>query len=191
MRFVLAKARLTARRPAAKITSGGRDNQIDVPITAAELESAIKKAVKIAPGCKDFIGVVVQPITAKSRLDPNWEVRGVRFGNADRKTVNEYLAVVVVRLQQEFRLPSHNNGVFRLRWRPRYLVRSFVCQLICWQSRVHRKLTSLLPSLQLFIDRHCRLLSSWHIFKGSITFGYPDTSARRSVLMSRKRGARK
>lgn len=123
MRFVLAKARLTARRRAAKIAGGGWDKQLEVPITAAELESAIKKAVKVAPGCKDFIGVVVQPITAKSRLDPNWEVRGVRFGNADRKSANEYLAVVVARLQQEFQLPSHNNGVSWLRWRPRYLVR--------------------------------------------------------------------
>jgi hypothetical protein len=35
-------------------------------------------------------------------FEPNWEVRGVRLGKANRKTAGEALATVVMRLQQEF-----------------------------------------------------------------------------------------
>ena len=74
-------------------------------ITLAELESAIAEAVrKTAPGCEDFIGVIVHHDRPKATLDPNWAVRGVKFGKADRKTVNQALATVVEQLQQEFRL---------------------------------------------------------------------------------------
>jgi hypothetical protein len=74
-------------------------------ITPAELELAIAEAVrKTAPECQDFIGVIVHRRTPKIRLDPNWAVRGVRFGKADRKMVDEALAIVVEQLQQEFRL---------------------------------------------------------------------------------------
>jgi hypothetical protein len=75
-----------------------------VSISAAELESAIGQALKAAPGCEDFIGVLVRAKRPKSDPDPNWEVRGLRFGNSPRETVNEALATVVARLQQEFRL---------------------------------------------------------------------------------------
>jgi hypothetical protein len=40
----------------------------------------------------------------KSRLDPNWVIRGVKFGKADRKMANEALATVVERMQREFLL---------------------------------------------------------------------------------------
>ena len=74
-------------------------------ITPAELELAIAEAVrKTAPECQDFIGVIVHHKAPKIRLDPNWAVRGVRFGKADRKMVDEALATVVEQLQQEFRL---------------------------------------------------------------------------------------
>jgi hypothetical protein len=75
--------------------------------TAAEIELAIADAVKAVPGCENFIGVVVQPKMPESRRDPNWEVRGVRFGSADRKIANEHLGTVVARLQQEIRLTEH------------------------------------------------------------------------------------
>jgi hypothetical protein len=81
-----------------------------VSIAATALELAIAKAVKAAPGCEDFIGVIVRPKTPRSRLDPNWEVRGVRFGNADRKIASELLATVLARFQQEFRLTEHHQG---------------------------------------------------------------------------------
>ena len=79
-----------------------------VAMTAPELESAISDAVKkAAPGCEDFVGVIVEHTTPKSRHDPNWDVRGVKFGKADRKAVDEALAAVVERMRHEFLLSDH------------------------------------------------------------------------------------
>jgi hypothetical protein len=76
-----------------------------VSMTTPKLELAIAEEVKkVAPGCEDFIGVVVRQTAPRSRLDPNWEVRGIKFGKADRKMANEALAGIVERMQQEFRL---------------------------------------------------------------------------------------
>ncbi len=73
-------------------------------ISARELELAILQAVKAAPGCADFMGVVVASKKPTSDSEPNWDVQGVRFGNADRTIVSDAIATVVARLQQEFRL---------------------------------------------------------------------------------------
>jgi hypothetical protein len=74
-------------------------------ITPAELESTIAEAVrKTAPGCEDFIGVIVHYRSPKMNLDPNWAVRGVKFGKADRKIVDGALNTVVEQMQREFRL---------------------------------------------------------------------------------------
>jgi hypothetical protein len=79
-----------------------------VAMTAPELESAISDAVKnAAPGCEDFVGVIVQHTTPRSHRDPNWDVRGVKFGKADRKAVDEALAAVVERMRREFLLSDH------------------------------------------------------------------------------------
>jgi hypothetical protein len=74
--------------------------------TAEELELMITEAVKAAPDCEAFVGVVVQRITRKSRLDANWELRGTKFGRADRKIAREALTPIVERIQREFRLPE-------------------------------------------------------------------------------------
>ena len=75
-------------------------------VTSAELELEILQAVKAAPDCENLIGVFVQPTTPKSHLEPNWEIRGVRFGKADRKIVSEALTTVVTRLQQKYRISA-------------------------------------------------------------------------------------
>lgn len=81
----------------------GKDHRLSM--TIPELELAISEAVKAtAPGCEDFVGVIVEHKIAKSRLDPNWAVRGVKFGKADRRVVDEALTTVVERLQAEFLL---------------------------------------------------------------------------------------
>jgi hypothetical protein len=81
---------------------GGRS-----PIAPAILESAITEAVrKEAPGCGALVGVIVQPIKPKSRFDANWAVRGVKFGRTDRERASEAIAVVVERMQREFKLPG-------------------------------------------------------------------------------------
>ena len=72
--------------------------------TAEELELMIREAVKAAPGCEDFVGVVIERVTPKSRLDANWEIRGIRFGGVDRQIAREALTPIVERMQREFRL---------------------------------------------------------------------------------------
>src|SRR5262249_34469391 len=79
-----------------------------VSMTSPEIELAIAEAVKkTAPGCEDFIGVVIRQTNPKSRLDVNWELRGIRFGKADREMVNEAVASVVERMQRQFRLTEN------------------------------------------------------------------------------------
>ena len=76
-----------------------------VSLATPELELAILEAVKkAAPGCQDVVGVIVRHKTPKSHLDPNWAIRGVKFGNADRPMAKEALAGVVERMQREFLL---------------------------------------------------------------------------------------
>jgi putative SOS response-associated peptidase YedK len=76
-----------------------------VLIAVPELELAITEAVKkTEPGCDDFVGVIVQKTTPKSRFDANWALRGVQFGRANRERTNEAIATVVERMQREFRL---------------------------------------------------------------------------------------
>jgi hypothetical protein len=76
-----------------------------IPMTTSELEMAISEAVKsTAPSCEDFVGVIVQRKTPKSNLDPNWVIRGAKFGKADRKIADTALATIVERMQREFLL---------------------------------------------------------------------------------------
>lgn len=75
------------------------------PITPAELEHTITEAIrKTAPECGGFIGVIVHHRKPKQSRDPNWGVRGVKFGKADRRIVEETLGRIVKQLQKEFRL---------------------------------------------------------------------------------------
>jgi hypothetical protein len=84
---------------------GSRPIDQRVSMTSPEIELAIAEAVKkTAPGCEDFIGVVIRQTTPRSRLDVNWELRGIRFGKADREMANEAVASVVERMQRDFRL---------------------------------------------------------------------------------------
>jgi hypothetical protein len=74
-------------------------------IGAPTLETAIAEAVKRGvPECGEFVGVIVQRTTPKSRFDSNWVLRGVKFGKADREKANEALTAIVARMQREFRL---------------------------------------------------------------------------------------
>lgn len=76
-----------------------------VSATIPELEMAITMAVKkAAPECEAFVGVIVQKKAPKSRLDVNWQLRGAKFGNADRKIAGEILATTIENMQREFYL---------------------------------------------------------------------------------------
>jgi hypothetical protein len=74
------------------------------PIKAAELELAIAAEVTAAPGCEAFVGVVIGPTSAKSSLDVNWELRGIKFGRADREIARQALYPIVERMQRQFRV---------------------------------------------------------------------------------------
>ncbi len=105
------KAENREQRPTSpsKKKWGNKDRRTS--ITSAELELAIAVAVrKATPGCEDFIGVIVHHHRPKAPLDPNWAIRGVKFGKADRKTVDQALVTVVKQLQQEFRLTDPQSG---------------------------------------------------------------------------------
>ena len=92
-----------ARGLASKKKWWSKDRRVSM--TTPELELAISEAVKkAASGCEDFVGVIVLRKTPKSHLDPNWAIRGVKFGKADRKVADEALATVVERMQRELLL---------------------------------------------------------------------------------------
>ena len=48
--------------------------------------------------------MIVHHKKPKQSRDPNWGVRGVKYGKADRRLVEETLSNVVKQLQKEFRL---------------------------------------------------------------------------------------
>ena len=76
--------------------------------TTEEIELMIREAVKAAPGCEAFVGVIIQRTTPKSPQDANWELRGIKFGRTDRKIAREALTPIVERMQREFRLPERS-----------------------------------------------------------------------------------
>ena len=79
-------------------------------VSRKHLESAVTKVVKSVLDCEAFVGVIIQRKEPKSSTDPNWAVRGVRFGKADRDKSGKVLATVVERMQREFSLTDDQDG---------------------------------------------------------------------------------
>jgi hypothetical protein len=74
-------------------------------IKCATLEVAIATAVKRSdPSCEAFIGVFVEQSARSSRDEANWDVRGVKFGKAERENCNAALSIIVDRLKREFEI---------------------------------------------------------------------------------------
>ena len=74
-------------------------------IPRAILKSAITQAVKLSgPDCESFVGVVIGREMPMSASQPNWEIRGVRFGKSDRKKAGDALATIIDRMQRDFNL---------------------------------------------------------------------------------------
>jgi hypothetical protein len=69
---------------------------------SSEIELEISGAVKVVPGCEDFRGVIIA--FGRSSSHSNWDVRGIRFGKAERAIASDAIATVVTRLQQKFKL---------------------------------------------------------------------------------------
>lgn len=96
---------LTEHKQPAALSSKTETHDDQHLIGAQTLETAIADAVKRGvPECGDFVGVIVQRTKPQSRFDPNWALRGVKFGKADREKANEALTAIVGRMQREFRL---------------------------------------------------------------------------------------
>ena len=75
------------------------------PISREAIQTAIMEAIKKAdPACEPFVGVIVQHTDARLRAEPNWAIRGIKFGRADRNKASDALAIIVERMQREFNL---------------------------------------------------------------------------------------
>jgi hypothetical protein len=71
-------------------------------LSISELELAITEAVQnAAPECETFLGVILEKKTPRSRRGANWQLRGAKFGKADRKIASEALATIIERMQQD------------------------------------------------------------------------------------------
>jgi hypothetical protein len=80
-----------------------RDNDSRDRIKSAILEAAISTAVKKSdPSCAGFVGVFVRHCSPRSAYDTNWDVRGIRFGTAERESCEAALSVIIARMKQEF-----------------------------------------------------------------------------------------
>jgi hypothetical protein len=94
---------LGAQTPAAAPKQKARRKDGRVLTTIPDLELAIAEAVrKAAPECETFVGVVLQQTKPRSRRDANWQLRGIKFGQADRKMATEALAGTIERMQRGF-----------------------------------------------------------------------------------------
>jgi len=76
-------------------------------ISAETLQSMITTAVKnCGSDCELFVGVFVE----RTALDENWDIRGIRFGRADRNRCTEALAIIVEHFQQAFGLSAQEES---------------------------------------------------------------------------------
>lgn len=72
-------------------------------ISRADLQSAIAEAVKKSdPVCECFVAVIIERVTPKSKLEANWDIKGIKFGLSDRAKSNEAIEAIVARMKREF-----------------------------------------------------------------------------------------
>jgi hypothetical protein len=76
-------------------------------ISPASMEAVITGAVrKAGPCCEAFVGVFVERTAPESPSEPNWTIKGVKFGRAERESAGEVLTAIVEHLQREFDLST-------------------------------------------------------------------------------------
>jgi hypothetical protein len=95
---------LPATKEVAVALSKAADRKDRQFVEARALQDLIAGEVRTHPGCEAFVGVLLEKVKPKSSLDTNWDLLGVKFGKADRKTVNAALVAIVSRMKGEFRL---------------------------------------------------------------------------------------
>src|ERR1700730_17837906 len=81
------------------------------PISREEMQAAITGAVKKAdPDCEAFVGVIVERKKRSSLAEANWDIRGIKFGRADRKKAGDAVTTILERMQREFNLSDERVG---------------------------------------------------------------------------------
>jgi hypothetical protein len=75
------------------------------PIARASLEQQLLETVRSsAPECSELASVIVERVIPSTRGGPNWAIKGVRYGKADRGKCAARLSGIVSERQQEFDL---------------------------------------------------------------------------------------
>jgi hypothetical protein len=73
------------------------------PIARSALERALAESVRTGdPECESFVGVLLERLAPAQRGSPNWVVKGVKYGKADRSRCGALLAKCVEDAQLEF-----------------------------------------------------------------------------------------
>ena len=73
------------------------------PITSAVLERSLAAAVrKVAPECEAFVGVIVERVVPETVDGANWQVKGVRYGKADRDRCETALDIALREKQLKY-----------------------------------------------------------------------------------------
>jgi hypothetical protein len=67
-------------------------------------QQLLETARSSAPECSELASVIVERVVPATRGGPNWAVKGVRYGKADRGKCAARLSSIVAEQQQEFDL---------------------------------------------------------------------------------------
>jgi hypothetical protein len=74
-------------------------------VARTTLEQKLLETVRSsAPECSELASVIVERVVPATRGGPNWAVKGVRYGKADRGKCAARLSSIVAERQQEFDL---------------------------------------------------------------------------------------
>jgi len=72
-------------------------------VTRASLEQSLAEAVRAShPEFETFVGVIVERIVPARSEDPNWAIKGVKYGKTDRHRSGIILLHCVELAQLEF-----------------------------------------------------------------------------------------
>jgi CspA family cold shock protein len=73
------------------------------PITRAALELSLAEAVRqVAPECEGFVGLIIEPVVPDKPDGANWNIKGVRYGKADRNRCEAALVLWLREKQREY-----------------------------------------------------------------------------------------
>ena len=74
-------------------------------MTRTALKGAITERIKNSSAdCEKFVGVIIEYVDPKRPGDSNWNIKGVRYGKANREACAAALSTLVAEGQLEFEL---------------------------------------------------------------------------------------